>query len=153
MLLFRKVILYCGWKGLRKTLKVTGWSELMYFIKEAWIEVQFKEYSHISVLAYAYPNWWQNCFRSVRKAAKSDCWLRCVCLSVCPSVRPSVPPSAFPSAWKHLGFHWTDFYESLFSSIFWKSVKKSQISLKSVINNGYITWKCMYISDTSLNSS
>jgi len=43
-------------------------------------------------------------FRRVSKIAKSDRYLRHVCLSACPSVRPSV-------RMEHLGCHWTDFHE------------------------------------------
>jgi hypothetical protein len=36
-----------------------------------------------------------------------------------------------------LDSHWTDFYESMYFSIFRKSVEKSEVSLKSDKNNGY----------------
>ena len=39
---------------------------------------------------------------------------------------------------KH-GFHWTDFHEIGYLSIFRKSVEKFQVSLKSDENNGYFT--------------
>jgi len=57
-------------------------------------------------------------------------------MSVCPSVRI-----------KQLGSHWTDFRELWYWSIFPKSVKKIQVSLKSDKNNGYITWRPMYVFD------
>ena len=38
---------------------------------------------------------------------------------------------------EQLGFHWTDFFEILHLSIFFKSVKKIQVLLKSDKNNGY----------------
>jgi hypothetical protein len=45
------------------------------------------------------------------------------------SVRPSI-------RMEQLGIHWMDFHEILQESIFRKSVKKSQVSLKSDNNNG-----------------
>ena len=38
---------------------------------------------------------------------------------------------------EQLGFHWTDFFEILHLNIFFKSVKKIQVLLKSDKNNGY----------------
>ena len=58
-------------------------------------------------------------FRRFRKLAKSDV------TSVCPSVR------------LELGSHWTDFREIWYLSIFRKSVKKIQVSLKSDENDWY----------------
>ena len=46
-------------------------------------------------------------------------------MSVSPSVRM-----------EQLGFHWTDFHEILYTSIFWKSVDKIKVALKSDKNNG-----------------
>jgi hypothetical protein len=40
-----------------------------------------------------------------------------------------------------------DFHEIIYLSNFWKSVKKIQFSLKSDKNNGYFTWKPIYIFD------
>jgi hypothetical protein len=40
---------------------------------------------------------------------------------------------------EQLGSHWTDFHEVLFLSIFPKSIKKIQVSLKSDYNNRYFT--------------
>jgi hypothetical protein len=60
----------------------------------------------------------------VRNIAKSDYWLR----HVCPSVRT-----------EQLGFHWTDFHEIRYLSIFIASVEKIQVSLKSAKNNGCFT--------------
>ena len=42
---------------------------------------------------------------------------------------------------EQLGSHWTDFHELWYLSIFWKSVKTIQVSLKSDKNNGYFTWR------------
>ena len=64
------------------------------------------------------------------------------CLPVHPSVHME----------KH-GFRWTDFHEIYFS-IFQKSVKKIQVSLKLDKNNRYSTWRPTYSFDhTSLSSS
>jgi hypothetical protein len=54
-----------------------------------------------------------------------------------------------------LDSHWTDFYEIWYLTIFFpKSVEKIQVYLKSDKNNGYFTWKTMYIYDSiSSNSS
>ena len=56
---------------------------------------------------------------------------------------------------EQLGSHWTDFHEIWYFSIFFsKSVVKIQVSLKSDKNNGYFTWRPMYIFDhISLTSS
>ena len=43
------------------------------------------------------------------------------------------------------GCHWTDFCEIWCLSIFWKSVEKIQVSLKSDKNNGYFTWRSICI--------
>jgi len=45
---------------------------------------------------------------------------------------------------EQLGSHWTDFHEILFMHIFRKFVEKIQVSLKSVKNNRYSTWRTMY---------
>ena len=34
----------------------------------------------------------------------------------------------------HLGSHWTGFYESIFLSIFWKSVKEMQLYIKTCVH-------------------
>jgi len=62
-------------------------------------------------------------FRLVRKISKSDYYLR----RICPFVRIE------------LGFHWKNFHEILYLSIFRKSVKKIHISLKREKNKGYFT--------------
>ena len=77
----------------------------------------------------------------VRKTVKSDhnfvararvclCVCVCVCLSVC------------------LGSHWMDCHEIWYLSIFRKSVKKIQVSLKSNKHTELFTWRPMYIYDT-----
>ena len=66
-------------------------------------------------------------FRRVRKIVKSDHLLRCVCPCVC----PSVPPHGTTRS------HWTDCGEIIRLSIFWKSVEKIQVLLKSDKSNWY----------------
>jgi hypothetical protein len=44
-------------------------------------------------------------------------------------------------------------FMKFYLSIFFKSVEKIQVSLKSDKNNGYFTWKPMYIYDISLKYS
>jgi hypothetical protein len=81
--------------------------------------------------------------RRVRKITKSDYYLRHFCSSVRPCVRM-----------EQLGSHWSDFHKILYLSIFRKSFEKTQDSLKSVKNNGYFTWRPIYIFDhVSLNYS
>jgi hypothetical protein len=60
------------------------------------------------------------------------------CPPVCPSVRLSVRMAP-------LGPNWTDFHEIWYRSIFRKSIEKSQVSWKSDKNNGYFTWRPIYI--------
>jgi hypothetical protein len=74
--------------------------------------------------------------------AKSNYYLRHVCLSVCLYVRV-----------EQLGSHWTAFHEIWYLGIFRKSVEKIQVSLKSDKNKGYFTWRPICIYDISLNSS
>jgi len=72
-------------------------------------------------------------FRRLRKIVKSVHKLCLASLSICPSVRPHVtirPP--------------TDIF-LLHLSIFRKSVKKVQVSLKSEKNNGFCTRRQIYI--------
>jgi hypothetical protein len=55
-----------------------------------------------------------------------------------------------------LGYHWTDFHETWYLSIFQNSVEEIQVPLYSYYdqNNGYFTWRCMYTYDNiSLISS
>ena len=58
------------------------------------------------------------------------------CLSVCLAVRM-----------KQLGSHWTDCDGILYYGIFWKPVDNIQVLLKSDNNNGYFTWRPIYIYD------
>jgi hypothetical protein len=68
-------------------------------------------------------------------------------ISLAMSVRPSV-------RMKQLNSHWTDFHEIWYLHIFRKPVEKIQGSLKSNKNNGYFTWRPIYIFDhISLSSS
>jgi hypothetical protein len=64
------------------------------------------------------------------------------CLSVCPSVHM-----------EQLGSHWTDFPEIWYLSIFWNTVEKIQVSLKSDKHNWYFTWRSLDIFDHILPSS
>jgi hypothetical protein len=74
--------------------------------------------------------------KRVRKIAESDYKLH-VCLSVCPSV------------WNNSAHT-----ERIFKQYFRKSVQKIQVSFKPGINNGYFTYRAMYIfGHISLNSS
>ena len=43
-----------------------------------------------------------------------------------------------------LGYCWSEFHETLYFTIFRKSVEEIQVSLKSVNNNGYFTRRSMY---------
>jgi hypothetical protein len=74
--------------------------------------------------------------------------------------------AAFTKMWKvticfivflhveQLSSRWTDFREIWYLNIFWKSVKKIQVSLKMDKNSRYFTWRPIYIFDhMSLNSS
>ena len=65
------------------------------------------------------------------------------CLSICTSVRI-----------EQLGSYCTDFYKILYVSVFRKYVRNIQVSLKLDKNNGYSTWRPIYIFDLiSLSSS
>jgi hypothetical protein len=66
-------------------------------------------------------------------------------MSVCLSDRPS-------ARIEQLGSHWTDFYEIWYSNFF-KSVERSQASLKSDNNNGYYRWRRICIFHHILLSS
>ena len=55
---------------------------------------------------------------------------------------------------EQLGTHGKYFHEIWRLNIFQKSVQKIQVTLKYYKNNGYFTWRPMYINDSfSLNSS
>jgi hypothetical protein len=74
----------------------------------------------------------------IRKTAKSDCFV----VSVCASVR------------MELGYHWTDFHKVyIWVCVFRKPVEKIQVSLKPDKNNGYFTWKSIYIYDSIVLNS
>ena len=80
---------------------------------------------------------WVFC-RRVRKIANSEYQLRHVCLSV--RMEQLIP-------------NWSDFHKIWCVRIFRISVEKSQVSWKSVKNNGYFTWTPIYIyGHTSLSS-
>ena len=67
-------------------------------------------------------------------------------MSACLSVRPSVRPPTRPHGKTRLQLGGLLWY-LIFEGFFWKSVEKFQISLKYDKNNGYITWRPMYIYD------
>jgi hypothetical protein len=46
---------------------------------------------------------------------------------------------------EQLGSHWTDFHEILYMSILRQSVENTQISLKFDKNNGYFSWRPLYM--------
>ena len=71
------------------------------------------------------------CFRRVRKMAKAT-------ISFVMFVRLSVHMEQLVS-------HCTDFHIIWYLSIFRKTIKKIQVSLKSDTINGYFTWKPIYI--------
>jgi len=50
---------------------------------------------------------------------------------------------------EQLGHHWTNFYEIWYFNIFRKSVEEIHFSLNPDKNNGYFTWKAMYIYDNT----
>jgi hypothetical protein len=59
-----------------------------------------------------------------------------------------------PSVRTELGSHSKDFHEVLYFNTFRKYVEKIRASLKSAKNNGYFSWRSIYIFDQiSLNSS
>ena len=62
-------------------------------------------------------------------------------IPVCPSTRM-----------KQLGSHWTEFHEISYLNIFRKSVSVIRLSLKSDKNNGYFTWRQIYLFFITSNS-
>jgi hypothetical protein len=77
-------------------------------------------------------------FAKLRKATIT--FVMSVCLSVSTSVRPH--------GTTRLPLH--GFYEVWHLRIFRKSVEKARVSLKSDKNNGYFTWRPIYVSDHNL---
>jgi len=68
-----------------------------------------------------------------------------ISLSACLSLRQSVRPSG---CMEQLGYHWTDFREILFFSIFQNTVEKIQLSLIiSVKNNNDVCWTVHHFDD------
>jgi hypothetical protein len=86
-------------------------------------------------------------------------WCRTVILGAFAKLREATVSSVMfvlhPSArMEKRGSHWTDFHEIWNLVIFRKSVEKIQVSLKSDKNDGYFTWRPLYIYDhISLSSS
>ena len=71
--------------------------------------------------------WFYRCFHKIARAAIG------FVTSVCLSVRT-----------EHLGWHWTDFYQIWYVSIFRKSVEKFEVRLKSDKNIGYFTRRWLF---------
>ena len=90
-------------------------------------------------LQFILPQQISSTYRHVCKIAKK--WLLASpCLSVCPSVRPS--------AWNNLWLPQDEFSWNL-TFIFWKSVKKIQVSFKYCKKNRHrhFTWWLIYVYD------
>ena len=85
-------------------------------------------------------------FRRVRKISKSEYYFQV--MSVLPPARPPVRP---PARMEQLCSHLTDFPEIWYLSIFLNSVQKIRASLNSDTNNGYFTWRPIYIFIISLS--
>jgi len=75
-------------------------------------------------------------FRRVRKLRKAT-------TSFVMSVRQSVCPSICPH-WTVVS-HWTDFHETCYLSIFRTNFGENSSLFKSAKNNGYFTWRPIYI--------
>ena len=78
------------------------------------------------------PTWILVLFRRVSKIFEKRL-LASSCLSVCPSVHM-----------EQLCYHWKDFHEILYFTIFQKPVEKIQFSSKSDKTNRYFTWRPTY---------
>jgi hypothetical protein len=72
--------------------------------------------------------------------------------SWCLSIWLCVPVCLF-ARMEQIGSNWTDFHEICFVRICQKSVQKIQVPLKSEENNGYFSWKPLYINDNITLSS
>ena len=98
--------------------------------KERCLQLVHRDYSpgqcinYVSVSHYLRS---QNCEKRILAAS---------CPSVCPSVRT-----------EELGYHWSDFLEIWYLSIFRKLLEKIRVSLKSDNNNMYFTWRPINIFD------
>jgi hypothetical protein len=80
----------------------------------------FKNYHYINIMSSR--SYVLGAFAKLRRATIS------FNVSVCPTF-----------LMEQLGSHWKDYHESLYMKIFRKSVKKTQVSLKSDKNNGSFT--------------
>jgi hypothetical protein len=70
------------------------------------------------------------------------------CLGAFAKLRKATLDSSYLSVrMEPLGSHWTGFHKILYLRIFRECVQKIQISLKSDENNGYFTWRRLYIYD------
>ena len=79
--------------------------------------------SRRSLIQLSEPHFWERSQNSEKRLLVS-------CMSVRPSIRR-----------EQLGYHWTDFHEIWYLSIFRKTVEKIQVSLQSENNKGYFTWR------------
>ena len=71
------------------------------------------------------------------QARSQNCGKR-LSASSCLAVRPCVRMVQHDS-------HWTNFHEVWYSSVFRKSVEKTQVPLESDKNNGCFTWRPLYV--------
>jgi hypothetical protein len=111
---------------------------------EYWVRLRNKNCTEVSILSH-YVFYGNNC-----GCQNTDCKiltflgafakLRKVTINFVMCARLSV-------LMEHLASHWTDFREIWYLIIFRKSVEKIQLSLKSDKNNGYFTWRLIYIFD------
>ena len=103
--------------------------------------------SIVTAQAYNFKERSYNCKK--RLIARHVCLPAClsVCLSVCPSVYLSVCPSVCPYGTTQLsldGFSW-----NLISEYFYENLSRNlEFTLKSDKNNGYFTWRTVYIYDS-----
>jgi len=72
------------------------------------LQSQDAKAENVRVMYFVYCGFWF-LFRLVSRVAKSEYWLRHVCLPVCLFVRLSFHPSAWN---KQLGLHWTNFRDN-----------------------------------------
>jgi len=61
-----------------------------------------------------------------------------------------VIPVCSSARMKQLGTHWKEFNEISYLNIFRKSFEEIQLSLESGKNNGYFTWRPIYLFSSNL---
>jgi hypothetical protein len=112
-----------------------------------------------SVLRYSTLPHLLSAFVKLRKATlsfdMSACMPAClpVCLAACLPACLFVCPPFRPSAWKNSPQNWRIVMSFDIWVFFRKSVDNIQVSLKSDKNNGYFTWRPLYIFDHTLITS